>query len=187
MKIDKSTPRRHVETKQTWIRLCWKSKVWLQKTEKPPKWNWVMNPRPMAGQGFGAGWMPGTKHLFGEQSGSSAVCLRQLFPQHPIFPPTWSSCSDWLRVRHAVTSSTPGRDGSGGDIWSLEGESGSEDRRGGDARAVLFYLPRPLPSSCKWTSKPSVAEGTSAGRDGKRRQKRPEKWNASFQFTRPYT
>lgn len=45
-----------------------------------------MNPRPMAGRGFGPGCMPGTKHLFGEQSSSSAVCLRQLFPQRPIFP-----------------------------------------------------------------------------------------------------
>lgn len=66
-----------------------------------------MNPRPVAGRGIGPGWMLGTKHLFGEHSGSSAVCLRQLFPQRPIFPPTRTSCSDWLRVRDAVASSTP--------------------------------------------------------------------------------
>ncbi|KAL1264973.1 hypothetical protein QQF64_003000 [Cirrhinus molitorella] len=42
-----------------------------------------MNPRSVSGWGLGPGCMLGTKHLFGEQSGSSAVCLRQLFPQRP--------------------------------------------------------------------------------------------------------
>lgn len=131
-----------------------------------------MIPQSAAEPGFGPGFIQGTKHLFGEQSGSSAVCLRQLFPQRPIFslPPT--SCSDWLRAWHAVASSTPGETAlmEAAGVW----KEGADPRTGGEETQERFFLlfTRPLPSSCKSTSKPSVAGETSAGQDerGKRRR-----------------
>lgn len=128
-----------------------------------------MNPWSMAGWGFGPGCMLGTKHLFGEQSGSSAVwdsCFHnaQFFPHHePAAPIGWWDGKLLLPPPPGDTAAME----TAGAGWSLEGGSGSEDRRGGDARTLFFYLPRPLPSSCKWTSKPSVAGEPSTGRDGK--------------------
>lgn len=149
-----------------------------------------MNPWSMAGWGFGPGCMLGTKHLFGEQSGSSAVCLRQLFPQCPIFPPPRTSCSHWLMGQHAVTSSTPGRDSSDGDSWSRMEFVRRERIRGqaGRRRKSAFLLFTPSPSLQLQMNLQAKRGGRAVYRSGWRKcWKRLEKWNASFQFTRPYT
>lgn len=122
-----------------------------------------MNSLSMAGRGLGSGCMLGTNHLFGEQSGSSAVCLRQLFPHCPIFSQPWTSCSDWLKGLHFLHPRERRQ-------WWRQLEQDGVWKGGADMRrrkSAFFYLPRPLPSSCKWTSKPSVAGEPSTGRDGK--------------------
>lgn len=106
------------------------------------------------------------------------------------FPPPWTSCSHWLMWRHAVTSSTLGRDGSDGDSWSRM-EFGRKERirgQAGSRRKSAFLLFTPSPSLQLQMNLQAKRGGRAVyGSGWRKHQKRLEKWNASFQFTCPYT